>query len=138
MAIENYFEIKLQVNIEHIDRQQHVNNVVYLQWIQDVSEAHWTTMAPQQLQQNYFWVALRHEIDYKAQAFLGDIILAKTKIVEMEGFRSIRQVEIFNESTGKLLCKSLTHWCLMNTHTQKPCRMNPDFTELLFHLGFQK
>ena len=68
----NVFETKYMVLASHIDELNHVNNVVYLQWIQDVANLHWT-----QLKQNidtsaYVWVVIRHEIDYVGQALLGD------------------------------------------------------------------
>lgn len=121
------FSHKLQVLPSHIDNQNHVNNVVYLQWVQDISEAHWLHLASDALQQSYFWVALRHEIDYKNQALLDDEILVETKIRSMEGYKSMREVWIYKLPERKLLAQSLTTWCLINAQTRKPCRIGADF-----------
>ena len=48
------------------DAYGHVNNVVYLRWVQDVATAHWRAAATADQQARYAWVAHRHEIDYKA------------------------------------------------------------------------
>ncbi|HET9418708.1 MAG TPA: acyl-CoA thioesterase, partial [Chthoniobacterales bacterium] len=58
-----------------IDEQKHVNNTVYLRWAQDVATAHWKTLASAEAQAAIRWVVLRHEIDYKAPACLGDEVL---------------------------------------------------------------
>jgi hypothetical protein len=56
-----------------IDELNHVNNVVYLQWIQDVAKSHWQQVGQHRINE-VVWVASRHEIDYLAPAFLGDPI----------------------------------------------------------------
>ena len=54
------FEMMLSVMPEDIDEQNHVNNTVYLRWIQDVATAHWRAVASAQAQQSIGWVVLRH------------------------------------------------------------------------------
>ena len=46
-----------------IDEQDHVNNTVYLRWVQEVATAHWRAVASAQTQESIGWVVLRHEID---------------------------------------------------------------------------
>ena len=60
-----------------IDEQNHVNNTVYLRWIQDVATAHWKALASADAQADIGWIVLRHEIDYKSPASLGDEILLR-------------------------------------------------------------
>ena len=45
-----------------IDDMNHVNNVVYLRWVQDAAAAHWDAIASEELKNKYAWVVLRHEI----------------------------------------------------------------------------
>jgi Thioesterase superfamily len=66
------FEMTVAVLPEDIDEQNHVNNTVYLRWVQEVATAHWRTVASAQAQGSIGWVVLRHEIDYQAPACLGE------------------------------------------------------------------
>jgi acyl-CoA thioester hydrolase len=125
------FQLRFEVNTGHIDRQGHVNNVTYLQWVQDISEAHWLHLATAEALQKYFWVALRHEIDYKQQAFKGDTILLETSITSMQGYRSVREVWAYRGEKEKLLMHSVSTWCLMGANTLKPTRVSEDLLALL-------
>ena len=71
-----------------IDALGHVNNVVYLQWVQDVAVSHWQQAATPEQQRETVWVAIRHEIDYAAPAFARDEIVARTWVEEWTGATS--------------------------------------------------
>jgi len=71
------FEMIVSVLPEDIDQQNHVNNTVYLRWVQEVATAHWRAVATADAQENIGWVVLRHEIDYKTPACLGDEIVLR-------------------------------------------------------------
>ena len=66
------FNLKVRVLPDDIDEQDHVNNLVYLRWVQEIATAHWRAVASAVDQEVVSWVVLRHEIDYKAPALLGD------------------------------------------------------------------
>ncbi|HTR80539.1 MAG TPA: acyl-CoA thioesterase, partial [Bacteroidota bacterium] len=72
------FEIKVTVDPKDIDELGHVNNVVYLRWVQEAAVAHWLSGTSVEEQSGIVWVVLRHEIDYKHPARLGDPLLART------------------------------------------------------------
>ncbi len=72
------YEIERSVEPADIDQLGHVNNVVYLRWVQDAAVAHWVAAASEAEQRSYLWVVTRHEIDYKRPAFAGDTIVART------------------------------------------------------------
>ena len=72
------FETNYTVVTSNIDELNHVNNVVYLQWIQDIANLHWNELKQGVDTAAYVWVVIRHEIDYLNQALLGDTLLAKT------------------------------------------------------------
>lgn len=114
-----------------IDNLNHVNNVVYLQWVQDVATAHWNTLASDQLQKKYSWVVLKHEIEYFSPAFLDDVLQVKTWVEKSEGVRSERHVEFYNQKTNKLLVKAKTIWCMLDTATMRPKRIESDIMGLL-------
>jgi acyl-CoA thioester hydrolase len=107
-----------------IDDLGHVNNVVYVRWIQDVSAAHWEVLSTEEIRKTFAWVVSRHEIDYKAPALPGDELYAETWVGETEGVRSVRYVNIFNQS-GKLLAAARTTWVLIDAASGKPRKIDP-------------
>lgn len=124
------FEKKVVVTKNDLDQLNHVNNVRYVQWVQDIAEAHWLQNASKEILDNYFWVMLNHNINYKNQAVLGEELHIKTFVLKSEGLISERQVEFYNYSTDKLIVTSLTRWCFMSRKTKKPVRIPKEITEL--------
>ena len=117
------------VTKDEIDDLNHVNNVIYLQWINDISIKHWLKLSNNKINETYIWVAIRHEIDYLKPAFLDDKITIKTWIETLEGVKSIRKVEIYRDKT--LLAKSVTTWCLLHAKTHKITRITSEISNLL-------
>src|SRR5688500_20376886 len=76
------FELAITVQPMDIDGQGHVNNVVYLRWMQEAAEAHWDAKATAELKTRVNWVVTRHEVDYKAPAFAGERLVARTWVGE--------------------------------------------------------
>jgi acyl-CoA thioester hydrolase len=120
----------IQVNPDDLDEHNHVNNVRYIQWVNDAAKAHWTKMATQNMLNNYFWVLINHQITYKSQAVLDDNILLKTFVKSSEGVTSTRIVEIYNNDSQKLLATSETKWCFMDSKSKKPARLTPEIINL--------
>jgi len=94
-----------------IDRLSHVNNVVYLRWVQDIAVAHWQAVASATDQEKYLWIIVRHEIDYKQPARLGDVIVAKTWVGAATRIKFDRHTEMRRASDGILLANARTVWC---------------------------
>lgn len=126
-------QVTFKVKASDIDVLNHVNNIVYLQWVNEISELHWGILSNNDINKKYFWVAIRHEIDYLQQAFLDDEITIYTWIGETGGVKSIRNVHIYNGKT--LLVKAKTTWCLMDAKTLKPTRIKEDITNLFILEG---
>ena len=124
------FEKTITVSKDDLDQLNHVNNVRYVQWVQDIAEAHWLKNAPKTILDNYFWVMLSHNIQYKGEALLGDELTVKTFVSKSEGLTSIRHVEITNNANDKLIVTSETKWCFMNTVTKKPARIPIEVAKL--------
>ena len=124
------FEKTIIVSKDDLDQLNHVNNVRYVQWVQDIAEAHWLKNAPKTILDNYFWVMLSHNIQYKGEALLGDELTIKTFVSKSEGLTSIRHVEITNNTNNKLIVTSETKWCFMNTATKKPARIPANVAKL--------
>jgi len=70
---------------EDLDDLEHVNNVRYVQWIQDIAKAHWESKTDEVLNTRFFWVVTEHHIKYKSPAKLDDIIEIKTYVTKSEG-----------------------------------------------------
>ena len=109
---------------EDIDAMGHVNNVVYLRYVQEVAEAYWKTNATHKQQRDILWVVLRHEIDYKKPALLEDIISGTTWVDPPEGPKIKRYVELKRAADNTLLAKACTTWCAIDSSTGRPMRLN--------------
>jgi acyl-CoA thioester hydrolase len=117
------FEMTLSVTPEDIDEQNHVNNTVYLRWVQEVATAHWQAIASSEAQEDIGWVVLRHEIDYKAPACLGDDLVLRTWVGKATRLTFERFTEILRSSDRQLLSKARTLWCPINAQTGRPVRV---------------
>ncbi len=122
------YEYSLLVTKEDIDALNHVNNVVYLKWINKVSILHWNSLSNEEINKKYIWVASRHEIDYLKPAFLNEKITIKTWIDTLEGVKSIRKVEMYRKEI--LLAKSKTTWILLDAKTQKIARIPKEIKDV--------
>lgn len=107
----------------HIDELHHVNNVQYVQWIQDIAGAHWLTAFPVGEREQYVWVVQEHHIRYLKSALLGDELRLTTWIGEFKGATSQRFTRIERVADGALLCEAETKWVLLDPHTGRPKRV---------------
>ena len=124
-----YLEKEIIVSKNDLDDLNHVNNVVYIHWVQEIAKNHWKSLVSNEIIKNYFWVLLEHEIKYLNPAFLNDKIRLKTYIEKTDGVKSSRIVEIYNKDTNKLLVTSKTIWCLINAKTNKPNRITDEIRQ---------
>ena len=125
----NVFTYQHVVTKNEIDTLNHVNNVVYVQWIQDISTKHWNDLTKNSSDLNFVWVVTRHEIDYKGQALLGDTITFKTWVGETKGVTSVRHVEILKGTD--IIVKATTVWCMLHAETLKPARITESVLKIL-------
>ena len=123
------FEMIVSVLPEDIDQQNHVNNTVYLRWVQEVATAHWRAVATADAQENIAWVVLRHEIDYKAPACVGDEIVLRTWIGKSMRLTFERFTEIRRSGNDQLLSNARTLWCPINAQTARPTRVPAEVRE---------
>jgi len=120
------FEMIVPVLPGDIDEQNHVNNTVYLRWVQDIATAHWRAIASPEAQEEIGWVVLRHEIDYKTPATLGDEIVLRTWVGKATRLTFERFTEIRRKSDRQLFSQARTLWCPVNTQTGRPVRVSAD------------
>ncbi|TRZ45180.1 acyl-CoA thioesterase [Robertkochia solimangrovi] len=124
------YEKEIEVTNDDIDDLGHVNNVRYLQWVQDIAGEHWQLRSDEAMRDRYIWMVISHNIHYKGQAFPGDIIQLKTFVTKASGVTSLRKVEMYLKDSGKLLVTAETVWCLLDNHSRKPARMPQEIIDL--------
>ena len=117
------FAHEVAVRPEDIDDLGHVNNIVYLRWVQDVATAHWQAAAPADAQAELVWVVLRHEIDYRQAALPGDVVVVRTRVGEATGLTFERRTAITRKGDGRLLAEARTLWCPLDARTGRPRRV---------------
>ena len=111
---------------EHIDVLGHVNNAVWVQWMEAIATAHWEAVGRPEHIAAYIWVAVRHEIDYKGNIRLGESVNAETFIPEgPSGARLDRRVDFRNDE-GKVIVSARTTWAMIDRATERLKRVPPD------------
>jgi acyl-CoA thioester hydrolase len=128
-ADREVFTVPLAVEPADIDENGHVNNVVYVRWLQDVGTAHWRARFTEAERTPWSWVALRHEIDYLRGLKLGQLVRAVTWVGDATGPRFDRFVRI--EGPEGLCAQGRTSWCLVKADTLRPARIPPEMVERL-------
>lgn len=120
------FVVPLDVRPEHIDDNGHVNNVVYVGWLQEVGTQHWNARFDEATRTKWSWVALRHEIDYlRGIAPDAPGVVARTWVGTPQGPRFNRYVRI-EDGEGRLCAQGVSEWCLVDAATLRPARIPLD------------
>ncbi len=114
---------------DECDELGHVNNAVYVQWIQDVATDHWFTVAKGPMAEDHVWVCLRHEIDYREPILPGDAVEVRTWLGKRAGPRFDRYTDIRKPETVKGSVKALTTWVMIDKASGKPRRVGDDVLE---------
>lgn len=119
------FSLEIPVAPGDIDANGHVNNVVYVRWVQDAATAHWLARTSAAEQTAITWVVVRHEIDYRRAALPGDRILATTWVGPASRHTYERNTELRRDADGSVLAQARTLWCPLDPATGRPCRLEP-------------
>src|SRR3546814_6256896 len=103
-----------------------VNNTVWVGWVQDLATAHWDAAARPEDRASYFWVVVRHEIDYRGNIGLGESVTGETWIDgAAQGATSVRRVD-FRDASGKVIVSARTNWAMLERETQRLVRVRPE------------
>ena len=127
--MKNVFTLTITVSSEDIDTLHHVNNLVYVKWMDKIATTHWNFLTKDNPLPQYIWVVMRHEIDYLKQATLGDEITVKTWVGETRGITSVRFMEFYKKDA--LLVKAKTTWAMLDSKTFKPVRIRENVLKVL-------
>ncbi|NHB64981.1 MULTISPECIES: thioesterase family protein [Acinetobacter] len=126
------FDQVLKVQPEHIDRLGHVNNVVYVQWMQDVASAHIEQLGlglNEYLQLKHAMVAVEHHVQYRKAAFEGDELILRTWLSDLNALYSFRQYAFYRPQDQNVLFTGSTQWACIEIASGRPKRMSPSFTQ---------
>jgi acyl-CoA thioester hydrolase len=118
-----------------LDQNGHANNVMFVQWMQELAVSHYESTGGRELTQSLgaTWVVREHHVEYLLPAFAGEEIEAQTWVTNIRRVRSLRKYRFVRRSDGKLLVRGETDWVFMDVKTQQPRRIPPEI-EALFTL----
>ena len=124
------YSLEIVAQPEDIDELGHVNNAVWVRWIQELATAHWNAVAPQDAIDRFIWVVTRHEIDYRGNIGVGDAITGRTWISEPpKGARFWRNVS-FTGADGKIKVVAKTNWAIVDQAKGRPIRVPTELADL--------
>ncbi|MEM1379452.1 MAG: acyl-CoA thioesterase [Pseudomonadota bacterium] len=115
---------------KEIDVLGHVNNAVYVRWIQDAAVGHWSAVAGDGVPETLIWVCSRHEIDYKDQVREGDTVEIRTWLGPRKGARFARHTDIRCTGAAKPAVEALTWWVLLDRESGRPKRVDSAILKL--------
>jgi acyl-CoA thioester hydrolase len=120
------FSITITAGPDDIDMLGHVNNAVWVRWIQEVAIAHWNALALPEHRDAYIWVVTRHEIDYRGNVAEGETVTAETWVAEPpRGARFNRYVR-FTGMDGKVRVEGKSSWALIELASKRLMRIPPE------------
>ncbi|MGG6295122.1 acyl-CoA thioesterase [Leptolyngbya sp. AN02str] len=124
---------EIEVQPHHCDVQNHVNNVMYVQWIQDLAIAAYNSRgySRETDSEHLIWVVRRHEIDYLAPAFVGEQLQLVTWIESSKLTTLSRRTEVTRIGDRQILCRARTEWCYFNVDRNRPAKI-PNEMKLAF------
>ena len=129
LSVLKVLKKEIKVVETHLDFNNHVNNLVYLQWAMDISREHWLSEISTEMDNQYFWMVRSHHVEYRKQAFLGELLRVETFVNGYRGPFSDRVVKIFRDK--ELLAEVVSNWCLIERSSQKLKRV-PEEIQCLF------
>ncbi|HEU6449708.1 MAG TPA: thioesterase family protein [Verrucomicrobiae bacterium] len=116
------FQFDFKVTADVVDQNNHVNNVAYVQWLQDAAERHAgsTGCIRLTLALGAAWVVRSHYIEYLAPAFAGDTLTMQTWVVNFQKVRSLRKYKIIRAFDKAVIARAETEWVFVNSKTGRP------------------
>jgi acyl-CoA thioester hydrolase len=109
-----------------IDELGHVNNAVWVRWIQELATSHWNAVAAAGHIAAYIWMVTRHEIDYRGNIKLSESVTGRTWISDPpKGAQFDRNVEFVNQE-GKVIVRAKTRWAMLDKVSGRLVRVPQD------------
>ena len=125
MTGQHVFERSFVPRADDIDELGHVNNAVWVRWLQDMATGHWRARARAEDVDAYVWVVVRHEVDYSGNAGEGEAIVARTWVGDIpRGARFDRHVEFARQ--GRIIVRAKSTWAMIERASGKIRRVPPE------------
>ena len=120
MARVHRHEIEIQPT--DLDQNGHVNNVRYVQWMQDAATGHSEVTACTQATRalGATWMVRTHRIEYLRPAFAGDRVAVLTWVAVFRKVRSLRKYQFVRLSDQAVLAEGETDWVFVDARTGRP------------------
>jgi acyl-CoA thioester hydrolase len=118
------FRHPVAIQPDDIDHMGHVNNAVYLKWVQDAVVDYWQSVAPADAVAGHLWVALKHEITYLKPTFLQDNVVAEVIAEKVQGARAMFRTVL--RRGEEVLSEINSSWCCLDAVTMRPARLARD------------
>ena len=118
------FRHPVAIEAADIDHMGHVNNAVYLKWVQEAVVDYWRSIAPPEAVAGHLWVALKHEITYRRPIFLQDNVVAEVIAEKVEGARAYFTTIV--RRGEEVLSEIKSSWCCLDAVTKRPARLARD------------
>jgi acyl-CoA thioester hydrolase len=118
------FRHPVAIEAADIDHMGHVNNAVYLKWVQEAVVDYWRSIAPPEAVAGHLWVALKHEITYRRPTFLQDNVVAEVIAEKVEGARAYFTTIV--RRGEEVLSEIKSSWCCLDAVTKRPARLARD------------
>lgn len=123
------WETGVQILETDFDALGHVNNVMYLRYVQEVAGAHWASIASPEQRQASIWVVGGHEIDYRHSILPGQEVIGLTWVYEPQGMRFNRAVWLLSPDRQTVFAQALTTWLLLDATSGRPKRVERELLE---------
>ena len=124
--MSNRYAMTFTAAAADIDELGHVNNTVWLQWVQDIAVAHWAAVAAPEHQAAYIWVVTRHEIDYRGNVGLGEQVSAETFIPDPPKGARFDRCVVFRNAAGREVVAARSTWALLDRTSGRLLRVRPE------------
>jgi acyl-CoA thioester hydrolase len=116
-----------------IDENGHVNNVAFVQWMQDVAIRHFDAAGGRDAMQaaGGAWVVRSHQVEYLLPAFAGERVQVLTWVANLNRALSLRRYRFLRAADGKLLVRGETQWVFVSAQTGRPLRIPAELQQVL-------
>jgi len=127
--MSNTYNRQFVPGAEDIDLNGHVNNAVWVHWMEDLAVEHWYRHAPAPHLEAYAWVVTRHEIDYRANVGEGAVVTGLTEIREGPRGARFNRYFTFTDEPGRVLVRAKTSWAMIDRNTRRVMRVPPEVAQ---------
>lgn len=123
------FTLPFMAEAAHIDALGHVNNAVWVQWMEHLSVSHWRAHAPPAEVEASVWMVTRHEIDYRGNVKLGEAVTGTTWIDEPPRGARFNRRMLFRNADGRTVVEAKTTWAMLDATTHRLLRVPAHLAE---------